>query len=201
MSLLGPIQFTICMTPVADILKEPRIGFHVYADDHQSHLAFLPIDQDSADLAVNKITRCIVEIKQWMVKNMLKLNDDKTEFIVIGTRQQRSNIAPISTVRNLGVMFDSEMSMKAHVSSINWSAYPQLKNVRAIKPFLDTETANTAAQVFVNSHLEAGNSILYGIAQCHLQCIQRTQNIVARIVHVTDTCRYEHIIPFLHQLH
>ncbi len=77
----------------------------------------------------------MVEVKQWMVKNMLKLNDDKTEFIVIGTRHQRSkidiphiningtDIAP--TVCNLGVMFDGEMSMKAHVS------------LRAIKPFLD----------------------------------------------------------------
>ncbi len=45
------------------------------------------------------------------------------------------NIAPTSTVRNLGVMFDSEMSMKAHVNSINRSVYPQLKNLRAIKTF------------------------------------------------------------------
>ncbi len=49
------------------------------------------------------------------------------------------DIAPTSTVHNLGVMFDSEMGMKAHVSSINRSAYPRLKNLRAIKPFLDKE--------------------------------------------------------------
>ncbi len=79
-------------------------------------------------------------------------------------------------------MFDSEMSMKAHISSINMSAYPQLKSVRAIKPFLDMEAANTAAHAFVSSHLDAGNSILYGIAQGQLQCIQRTQNTAARII-------------------
>ncbi len=58
---------------------------------------------------------------------MLKLNNDKTEFIVIATRQQRSqidvvphinineiDIAPTSTIRNLGEMFDSEMSMKSN---------------------------------------------------------------------------------------
>ncbi len=118
------------MTPLADILRERGIVFHVYADDHQLYLAFQPIDQDNADVVVNKIQRCMVEVKQWMVKNML----NKTEFIVIWTRQQRSkidirhiningiNIAPTSTVHNLGVMFDSEMSMKAHVSSINRSA-------------------------------------------------------------------------------
>ncbi len=87
------------------------------------YLAFRPIDQDSADVVVNKIQRCMVEVKQWMVKNMLKLNDDKTEFIVIRTKQQRSkidtlhiningiDIAPTSTIHNLGVMFDSEMRM------------------------------------------------------------------------------------------
>ncbi len=60
--------------------------FHVYSNDHQLFLAFQPIDQDSADVVVNKIQRCMVEVKQWIVKNILKLNDEKTEFIVIGTR-------------------------------------------------------------------------------------------------------------------
>ncbi len=143
---------------------------------------------------------------------MLKSNDDKTEFIVIGTRQQKSNIdiphiningidiQPTSIVHILGVMFDSEMSMKAHVSSINWSTYPQLKNLRAIKPFLDMEATNTAAHAFVSSRLDAANSILYGIAQGQHQCIQRTQNTaVARII--TDTRQYEHITAVLRQLH
>ncbi len=142
---------------------------------------------------------------------MLKLNNDKTEFIVIGTRQQRSkidiphiningiDIAPTSTVHTLGLMFDSEMSMKAHVSSINRSTYPQLKNLRAIKPFLDMEVANTAAYAFVSFHLDAGNSIFYVIAQGQLQRIQRTQNTAARII--TNTRRYEHINPVRHQLH
>ncbi len=45
--------------------------------------------------------------------------------------------------------------------------------------------------------LDTGNSILYGIAQGQLQCIQRTQN--TRII--TNTRRYEHITPVLRQLH
>ncbi len=89
-------------------------------DDHQLYLAFQPIDQDSDDVFVNKIQRCMAEVKQWMVHNMLQLNDDKTEFIVIGTKQQRNNIdiphiniiGPTTTVRNLGVMFDRFGSSK-----------------------------------------------------------------------------------------
>ncbi len=79
-----------------------------------------------------------------------------------------TNIAQISTVHRLGVMFDSEMSMKASVSSINRSAFPQLKNLNAIKPFLDMEATHTVALAFVSSRLDAGNSILYGIAQGQL---------------------------------
>ncbi len=199
------------MTPFADILREHGIEFYVYADDHQLYLVFQSIDQAGADVAVNKIQRCKIEVKQWIVLNMLKLNDDKIEFIVIGTRQQRSkidiphintngiDIAPTSTVRNLGVMFDSEMNMKGHVSSINRSAYPQLKNLRAIKPFLDMEAANIASHAFVSFHLDAGNSIFHGIALGQLQCIQRTQNTATRII--TNTRRYKHIIPVLRQLH
>ncbi len=91
------------------------------------------------------------------------------------------------------------MSMKSHVSSINRWAYPQLKTLKAIKPFLDMEAANTAAHAFVSSHLDVGNSILYGIAQGQLQHIQRTQNTATRII--TNTRWYEHITPVLHQLH
>ncbi len=58
----------------------------------QLYLAFQSIDEDSAYVVVNKIQRCMVEVKQWMVKNMLKLNDDEIKFIVIGTRQQRIKI-------------------------------------------------------------------------------------------------------------
>ncbi len=96
-------------------------------------------------------------------------------------------------------MFVSEMSMKAHVRSINRSAYPQLKNLKAAKPFLDMEAANTADHAFVSSRLDAGNFIFYGIAQGQLQRIQRTQNTATRII--TNSRRYEHITPFLRQLH
>ncbi len=112
-SSLGPYLFNIYMTPLADILRELGIEFHVYADDHQLYLAFQPIDQDSADVAVNKIQRCMVEVKQWMVNNMLKLNDDKIEFIVIGTRQQRSKI-------DIPQQTSMELTLHQLVLSVTW---------------------------------------------------------------------------------
>ncbi len=56
------------------------------------------------------------------------------------------------------------------------------------------EAANTTAHAFVSSCLDAGNTILYGIAQGQLQCIQKTHTI-------TDASRYEHTTTALRQLH
>ena len=63
----------------------------------------------------------------FMPYDKLQLNDDKSEFLIIASRNQMSKIHCHSLnignslinakpcVRNLGVQFDSEMSMSAHV--------------------------------------------------------------------------------------
>ena len=48
--------------------------------------------QEDMDNAVSNILRCIEYIRIWMKKNFLKLNDDKTEVFVFGSRQQMSKI-------------------------------------------------------------------------------------------------------------
>ncbi len=63
-SALGTYLFNIYMITIGDILRKLGIEFHVYADDHQLYLAFQPINQYSADVAVNKIRRCMVDGKQ-----------------------------------------------------------------------------------------------------------------------------------------
>ena len=41
---------------------------------------------------------CIAEIRKWMNGNMLKLNDDKTGFIVLETSKQHAKVGEISIV-------------------------------------------------------------------------------------------------------
>ena len=66
-----------------------------------------------------------------MASNMLKLNPDKTEFILLGTDSQRKKLAncfpvdilgskliPSDKVRNLGVIFDSGFTLSNHVASV-----------------------------------------------------------------------------------
>ena len=38
--------------------------------------------------------RCVEEIRTWMLTDKLSLNDNNTEFLIIGTKQQLSKISP-----------------------------------------------------------------------------------------------------------
>ena len=95
-----------------------------------------------------RIEACICEIRQWMQDNFLKLNDEKTEFLLIGSRQQMSKVSvphitigdsdvtPATSARNLGVIFDSSLSLSTHISNIVRSASFQIRNIGRIRKYL-----------------------------------------------------------------
>ena len=63
-------------------MRHYNIDYHIYADDTQLYCSFTI---DSLNDVLNLITTCIADIRSWMVKNKLKINDDKTEFLIISS--------------------------------------------------------------------------------------------------------------------
>ena len=87
-SVLGPVLFTLYTSPLGDICQLHHINFHSYADDQQIYLSFQPSSQSSSETCLTSLQNCIKDIRMWMKTNLLKLNDSKTEFLIVGTRQQ-----------------------------------------------------------------------------------------------------------------
>ena len=66
-----------------------------------------------------------------MISDNLLLNDDKTVFLILGTKQQLSrkvnidnikvgsvNVSPVPVVRNLEPWLDSQLTMSSHFSKL-----------------------------------------------------------------------------------
>ena len=118
-SCLGTLLFTMYASKLFDIIKGHLPRTHAYADDSQLCLSFKPDTTSSQSDAVDAMGRCISAIRCWMIKDKLKVNDGKTGFILIGTRQQLAKvdikglvvgdatISPaVTAVKNLGSWFD-----------------------------------------------------------------------------------------------
>ncbi len=100
---------------------------HAYADDTQLYISFRADYRIDQETAVRTVEMCTDDIKRWMLTNKLKLNEGKTEVILIGTRQQLekidfkdicvgSNVVTcVETAKNLDCWFDSHMKMDTHV--------------------------------------------------------------------------------------
>jgi hypothetical protein len=135
----------------------------------------------------------------------------KAFFGVIGSRQQlckveidsirvgTSDIKPVTSVRNLGVWFDSNMSMDSHVSRICAKAFFGLYKIRQIRKYLSADVTKTLVHAYVTSHLDYGNSLLVGISGKNIQRLQRVLNSAARVVCLSP--KFDHITPHLIELH
>ena len=82
-SIIGPKGYPSYVAPVFDIARKHSISIHMYADDTQLYLGFNPVNYKEAKIQMEK---CIAEIRQWVENNCLKLNDDKTELLVVGQK-------------------------------------------------------------------------------------------------------------------
>ena len=119
-SVLGPILFSLYTNPISAIIEShSSINNHFYTDDTQLCIS----------LSIQKLKNCLNDIQNFMFTNKLKLNPDKTEFILIGSKNNRkqflphfpinilgNQVSPAQSVKNLGVVFDSSFTFSDHVS-------------------------------------------------------------------------------------
>ena len=147
-----------------------------------------------------------------MNANKLKLNPEKTEFLLIGHEQQRKkyldmfpypllNIPTSSAdkARNLGVSFDKNLNLKSQVSETCRACYYHLRDLRRIRRHLDFESAKTLGHALVSSRLDYCNSLYCGLPIREVSKLQRVQNRLARIV--TKSRPFARSTPLLRSLH
>ena len=145
----------VCQSVITLIIEGHLPQVHGYADDTQLYLSFSPSKSSNMESAIEAMTNCIEDVRHWMISDRLMINDDKTEFMIIGTRQQLAkveinnisvgdySIKPVPIVRDLAAWLDSRLSMATHVTKTCSSAFYQLHNIRRVRKYLSRESAET----------------------------------------------------------
>ena len=180
----------------------------MYADDTQLYVSARP---DQLGTVITQLEKCLSQVQAWMCGHHLKMNESKTEFLLISSKQLAHKfntptltigdhaITPTLTARNIGVIMDSHATMEAHVNSVCKSAYQQLFNIRKLKRYLDKDSLECIVHAFVTTKLDFCNSVLCGIGSSLISKLQRVQNSAARIL--TGKKKFDHITPVLKSLH
>ena len=190
-SVLGPLLFLLYTADIPLIAHAFGLGVHCCADDGQLYLSG---SAESSGASISVVVDCIAEMDRWMASNRLKLNADKTQFIWLGSRQQllkveidsiqlgSGSVSLKSSVNNLGVIFDSQLSMRDHVRHVCRSCFYQLRQLHVVRRSLAFEASAQLVHAFINSRLDYCNSLLAGVGDQLIGQLQSVLRAAARLV-------------------
>ena len=154
----------------------------------------------------------LMGVSAWIPGSKLKLSPSKTEFLLIGTKLQREfflnnfpclllgqDTNPSTSAKNLGVLFDSSLNFRKHISQTCRACFYHIRDLRRIRKSLSLDLAKQIAVALVSSKLDYCNSLFHNMPEKDIARLQRVQNCLARVV--TNAPRFSRSVPILKQLH
>ena len=205
-SVLGPVLFSIYTIELAWILKQHSVKFKMFVNDTQFY--FINDVEDT----ISALNSLVCDIKQWMAKKKLKLNEKKTECLIIGTKHDitkydelkevsinNQGIVLSRSVRDLGFAIDNNLTCNEQIQTVIKNANFSLRIIAFIKKYLDDDSMKTFVLNYIITRLDYCNSLYHELPVYQLKKLQLVFNRAARLI--VGTAPRERITPVLIDLH
>ena len=179
-SVLGSVLFTVYTGALAFLLETRGVSYHFFADDTQLYIRVEDIDE-----AKHRLSSLLSDLKIWMARRKLKLNDGKTEIIVIHGNLRNVSVAnfgvmsfgdtqlvPCESAKNLGVVLDSSLSFRSHIDSSVKTCNFHICNLYMIKDFVNRKNLVTLVHSLTVSKVDYCNSLFIGLPNVILKKVQ-----------------------------
>ena len=139
-SVLGPMLFSLYISPTEGIIQSHGLQPMLYADDTQMYITF---EKSDRSIAMDKLSYCAQDVMSWMVNNKLVCNASKTEVVHFSSRfLLRDPISEITlngdviesspAARDLGISLDHYLKMSTRVKDLCRTATLALKCISSI---------------------------------------------------------------------
>ena len=145
--MLEPVLFSIYTIELSKILLEFGVKFETFADDTRIYLTITNITA-----TCTKLSEILTRVEAWMNFKQLKLNMNKTEYLLIGKKNDLSRfhnvpliinncrVEVVEKVKDLGVMLDANLSMTTQISNVVKTTSYHLRNIAFIRKYLDIDS-------------------------------------------------------------
>ena len=195
-SCTGPVLYLSYAASISGVVLDvsdegdPRlISIIGFADDHAMKKSFIPTLEDDEKVCIANIQACLFRVKEWMDSMRLKMNEGKTEFIIIGSSHQIAKcsmthlkvnnieVQRSSVIKYLGTHMDEKLSFKEHITAKCRTAAINFQRIKAIWQVLTEQETETLVLGTVMSHLDYCNAILCDLPNTDISQLQAIQNV------------------------
>ena len=206
-SIIGPIIFILFTSDLPAHLTHG--GLTSYADDTLHVDSAIPDGPGLTELRT-RLELTLRELHAWFSSNSLKMNSTKTDFMIVGSRQNLkkvqnfsfniddTSIQPSKAVKIIGVIVDPLLSWEAHISHVIRKCNKILFSLYRFRHYFTLDALKTLVQAYVFPHIMYCLSVWGGAAKGQMHKIQKLINFSARIV--TGIKKNEHVTPVLNSI-
>ena len=180
-------------------------------DDHSLNYAFKAKNREQETETMSCLEQYVLIVNRWMSQNRLKMNTEKTKFILFGSQQHLYKCSTKNNnacgdlvncsekIRLLGTWLDWSLTLKHQINMKCHTTMFNLQKITHIRQVLTMDVPQTLVFELVTSHLDYANALYIGLPDCDIAKLQCFQNVAAKVV--LNKTKYDSATEALKELH